>query len=140
MRTKDHWQYTDDEFEAIFASYRLKPGMFLHEAHLRLAYIHIMKYGPEQAEQHMCDQIKEFAESLGVYDKFNKTVTIASVKAMNHFMRKAKTDHFKDFIQEFPRLLTNFREILSQHYGFNVFADEQAKKEFIEPDLLPFRT
>ncbi|WP_425390504.1 hypothetical protein [Ekhidna sp.] len=138
MRIKDHWQYTDEEFENQFETYRLKPGLFSHEAHLRLAYIHIQKYGSEQAEKNMCEQIKGFAESLGVYDKFNKTVTIASVKAMNHFMQKAKSDNFKDFIQEFPRLLTNFKDILEQHYGFNVFADKRAKKEFVEPDLLPF--
>ncbi|WP_420577422.1 hypothetical protein [Ekhidna sp.] len=138
MRIKDHWQYTDEAFEEIFAGYRLKPSMFSHEAHLRLAYIHIQKYGREQAEMNMCDQIKGFAESLEVYDKFNKTVTIASVKAMDHFMQKAESDNFKDFIKEFPRLLTNFKDILGQHYGFNVFADKRAKKEFVEPDLLPF--
>lgn len=138
MRIKDHWQYTDEEFEKVFESYQLKPGMFSHEAHLRLAYIHIKKYGSVQAEQNMCDQIKGFAESLGVFDKFNKTVTIASVKAMNHFMKKSSSENFKDFIQEFPRLLTNFKDLLGQHYGFNVFADKRAKREFVEPDLLPF--
>ncbi len=138
MKIKDHWQYSDDEFEKQFESFQLKPGMFSHEAHLRLAYIHIEKYGATIAEKNMCDQIKGFAESLGFYDKFNKTVTIASVKTMNHFIQKAKSDNFRDFIQEFPRLLTNFRDLLSKHYGFNVFADRRAKKEFIEPDLLPF--
>ncbi|MEQ8627313.1 hypothetical protein [Ekhidna sp.] len=138
MRIKDHWQYTDDKYEKVFESYKLKPGLFSHEAHLRLAYIHIQKYGVEQAEHNMCNQIKGFAESLGVYDKFNKTVTIASVKAMHHFMQNAKSDNFKDFIQEFPRLLSNFKDILGQHYGFNVFADKRAKREFIAPDLLPF--
>ncbi|MEQ6167543.1 hypothetical protein AAOE16_10135 [Ekhidna sp. MALMAid0563] len=138
MRIKDHWQYTDDKYEKVFESYKLKPGLFSHEAHLRLAYIHIQKYGVEQAEHNMCNQIKGFAESLGVYDKFNKTVTIASVKAMHHFMQNAKSDNFKDFIQEFPRLLSNFKDILGQHYGFNVFAGKRAKREFIAPDLLPF--
>ena len=138
MRTKDHWQYTDDEFEAQFESYTLKPGMFSHEAHLRLAYIHIQKYGIVQAEKNMCDQIKGFAESLGGGDKFNKTVTVAAVKAVDHFMQKSKSVNFQDFIKEFPRLLTNFKDLLGQHYGFNVFADKQAKKEYIEPDLLPF--
>ncbi|GAB4245758.1 MAG: hypothetical protein Tsb0034_24410 [Ekhidna sp.] len=138
MRIKDHYQYTDDAFEHEFETYRLKPGLFSHEAHLRLAYIHIQKYGLEQAELNMCQQIQGYAESLGVYDKFNKTVTVASVKAMHHFMQKSKTSNFKNLIQEFPRLLTNFKDILGQHYGFNVFADQRAKKEFVEPDLLPF--
>jgi len=138
MRAKDHWQFSNDELEREFETFKLKPGMFSHEAHLRLAYIHIVKYGAKEAEKNMCEQIKGYAESLGVYDKFNKTVTIASVKAMVHFMQKSKAQSFQDFIQEFPRLLTNFKDILSQHYSFNVFADKGAKKEFVEPDLLPF--
>ena len=138
MKPKDHYQYTDEEYEYQFSSFRLKPGYFSHEAHLRLVYIHIKKYGADQAEKNMCDQIKGFAESLGVYDKFNLTVTIASVKVMNHFMKKSEAVSFQDFIQEFPRLLTNFKEILGQHYGFNVFADKRAKKEYIAPDLQDF--
>ena len=138
MRVMNHWKYTDDEYEQVFASYRLKPGMFSHEAHLRLAYIHITKYGPKQAEINMCDQIKGYAESLGYYDKFNKTVTIASVKTMHHFMDKSNTNSFEGLMQEFPQLLNDFRGILSQHYGFNVFADKRAKKEYVEPDLQPF--
>lgn len=138
MRTKDHTSLSDKEFESQFENYKLKPSMFSHEAHLRLAYIHIRKYGTLQAEINMCVQIKGFAESLGVMDKFNKTVTIASVKAMDHFMNKAHSDNFPDFIKEFPRLLTDFRGIISQHYDFNVFADKRAKAEFVAPDLLPF--
>lgn len=138
MRLKDHSQYSDDEFEKVFESFKLKPSLFSHEAHLRLAYIHIEKYGSDQAAGNMCKQIKGYAESLGVTDKFNKTVTIASVKTMNHFMQKSNSDNFKEFIKEFPRLLTNFKDILGQHYGFNVFSDKRAKKEYVEPDLLPF--
>lgn len=138
MRIKDHYQYTDEEFEKQFESFQLKPGLFSHEAHLRLAYIHIKKYGREQAEINMCKQIKGYAESLGGGDKFNMTVTIAAVKAVNHFMERTSSDSFPGLLKEFPRLLTNFRDLLSQHYGFNVFSDKRAKKEFIEPDLLPF--
>lgn len=138
MRIKDHNQYADDEFEKQFESFKLKPGLFSHEAHLRLAYIHIKKYGRAQAELNMCKQIKGYAESLGVFDKFNKTVTIASVKAMDHFMQKSTSESFNDLMKEYPRLLTNFKDLLCQHYGFNVFADKRAKAEYVEPDLLPF--
>ncbi len=138
MYIKNHWQFTDEEFEHYFKTYQLKPGMFSHEAHLRLAYIHVQKYGVAQAEINMCKQIKGYAESLGVFDKFNKTVTIASVKAMDHFMQKTTANTFQGLMEEFPRLLTNFKDILGQHYGFNVFADKRAKQEYVEPDLLPF--
>jgi len=138
MRIKDHLQFTDEEYERQFKTFQLKPGMFSHEAHLRLAYIHIQRYGVAQAELNMCEQIKGYAESLGFFDKFNKTITIASVKTMDHFMSKSTTDNFHDFIQAFPQLLTDFKGIIRQHYGFNVFADKRAKQEYVAPDLLPF--
>ncbi|MEQ9403132.1 MAG: hypothetical protein RIM99_06085 [Cyclobacteriaceae bacterium] len=137
MIIRDHSQLSDSEFEKKFKEITLKPGLFSHEAHIRLAYIHINKYGLEKAEQNMCKQISAFAAFHGGTG-FNTTVTIAATKAVNHFMGKAKTENFYDFIQEFPRLITNFKDLLRQHYGFNVFADEKAKKEFVEPDLAPF--
>ena len=138
MLIKDHAQLSDDEFEHQFERYTLKSRLFSHEAHLRLAYIHIKKYGVAQAELNMCEQIEGYALSLGATDKFNKTVTIASVKTMAHFMQKSPNDTFPELMHRFPKLNGDFRDLLGQHYGFNVFADKRAKKEFIEPDLLPF--
>ncbi|NQZ79174.1 MAG: hypothetical protein HRT61_24100 [Ekhidna sp.] len=140
MKVKDHNQFTDDELEQKFETYRLKPGMFSHEAHLRLAYIHIVKYGAKQAEINMVNQIKGYAEFLGVFDKFNKTVTIASVKTMHHFISKSNGNSFKELTSSYPELLNDFKGILKKHYSFNVFADKQAKLEFIQPDLLPFQS
>lgn len=138
MRTKDHWTLTDQEFESQFENYTLKPGMFSHEAHIRLAYIHINKYGQAKAETNMCEQIKGFANSLGDTTKFNLTVTIAAVKTVKNFMDKASSDNFRDFIQEFPELITNFKDLLWKHYGYNIFSDKKAKAEYQEPSLIPF--
>ncbi|MEP1093621.1 MAG: hypothetical protein ABJG78_00850 [Cyclobacteriaceae bacterium] len=138
MKTKDHWSLSDSDFESQFENYILKPGMFSHEAHIRLAYIHINKYGLDRAETNMCAQIKGFAENLGDSQKFNKTVTIAAVKTVSHFMEKSTSGNFKGFLAEFPRLFTDFKGLLGQHYGYNVFADKKAKEQYQEPDLLPF--
>lgn len=138
MRFKSHNDYTDDELESLFERFRLKPLMFTHEAHLRLAYVHINKYGPEQAALNMCAQIKGYAESLNVPEKFNMTVTIASIKTMHRFMCQSTSTNFKGLMQEFPELLTDFRVIIAKHYSFNVFADPKAKQAYIAPDLLPF--
>ena len=137
MKIKDHWSLSDSEYEKAFEDCTLKPSMFSHEAHLRLAYIHIRKYGAEQAEKNMCDQILKFATSLNFTDKFNKTVTVAAVKMVNHFIQKSDSDSFKGLIQEFPRLNTSFRELLAQHYGFDIFKNKKAKQEYLEPDLAP---
>lgn len=86
----------------------------------------------------MVNQIKAFADYYGASDKFNKTVTVAAVKTMNHFIEKSGSNDFFDLLEEFPRLSTNFKDLLKKHYSFNVFSDPKAKEEFILPDLLSF--
>lgn len=129
----------DSTFETAFRACTLDPLLFDHEAHLRLAWIHLSRYGKDAAIDNICQQLYRFTDNLGASDKFNKTVTIAAVKAVYHFMQKSKSDNFPDFVQEFPRLKTNFRDLLACHYGaVDIFRSEQAKRAFIEPDLLPF--
>ena len=131
-------ELTDVEFEAKFDDCTLNPLLFNHEAHIRLAWIHIKKYGPNIAIDNICTQIKRFDAKHGDGTKFHTTLTIASVKTVYHFFLKSKSDTFQDFILEFPRLKTGFKGLITSHYGINVFASEEAKKVFIEPDLLPF--
>jgi len=75
---------------------------------------------------------------LGEDNKFNKTVTVAAVKAVHHFMKRTDSDNFQSLIQEFPKLKYNFKELLKMHYSFDLFLSDKAKTTFIEPDLLPF--
>jgi hypothetical protein len=82
--------------------------------------------------------LQNYVASLGAKDKYNKTVTIAAVKAVYHFMLKSKADNFQVFISENQKLKTNFKELLNTHYSTDIFKSTKAKKEFLEPELLPF--
>ncbi|MCK0109923.1 hypothetical protein MWU58_11510 [Flavobacteriaceae bacterium S0825] len=135
---KDHYQFTDEEFESQFLNCTLDSSIFNHEAHIRLAWIHINKYGIEQALINLDSQLYSYVCSLGAEDKYNKTVTIAAVKAVYHFMQKSNSNNFKDFILEHPRLKTNFKELLDKHYSIDIFNSDIAKSSFLEPNLLPF--
>jgi hypothetical protein len=46
---EDHFKLSDSEFEKKFESCEFDHSMFNHEAHLRLAWIHIHNYGIEKA-------------------------------------------------------------------------------------------
>ncbi len=135
---EEHYTLDDLTFEQQFRDCILPPGLFTHEAHLRLAWIHIHHYGIEKAVENMNEQIKNYAESLGAHSKFNRTVTEAAVKAVNHFMAKSSSLTFKDFIKEFPQLKSRFKELLDSHYSIDIFSSAEAKLNFIEPDLSPF--
>jgi hypothetical protein len=133
-----HFQLSDDAFEQQFADCELDAELFSHEAHLRLAWIHVMKYGVETAVDNVSQQLKNYTQYLGAAEKYNKTVTVAAVRAVNHFVNKSSFNNFSDFINEFPRLKNKFKEIIGFHYGIDIFKSEQAKKEYVEPDLLSF--
>jgi hypothetical protein len=133
-----HFELSDLEFEKHFADHKIDPSIFNHEAHLRLAWIHINNYGVETAVANICRQLKSFVEFLGVYEKYNETLTIAAIKAVYHFKLKSKTNNFQDFIIENPRLKNNFKDLINQHYKVDVFSSPAAKQQFLVPDLLPF--
>lgn len=133
-----HFHLTDDAFEKQFKHGLLHPSYFTHEAHLRLAWIHITKYGLENAIENITSQLEAFTKLNNEETKYNKTVTIAAIRAVFHFILKSKSDNFKDFIDEFPRLLFEFRDLLGYHYAFNIFDSEEARTTYLEPDLQPF--
>ena len=135
---QSHYNYSDTQFIHLLDTCELDPSIFSHEAHLRLAWIHIKNKGIAQAIETVQNQIKNYVEHLGVIDKYNTTLTVAATKAVYHFMLKSQADSFKDFIEEFPRLKYNFKELMAYHYVFDIYNLEQAKTKFLEPDLLPF--
>ena len=135
---QDHYSLSDDEFAEQFRTATLNPAYFTHEAHLRLAFILIKHHGIEGAMDQLCRQIAHFDQTFGDGTKFHKTVTIAAAKAVHHFMGRSSAKSFPELIAEFPRLNTNFKDLLACHYGFDIFSNPEAKRTFVEPDLLPF--
>ncbi len=136
--TEKHHLLTNDLFEEKFKNCILSPTLFTHEAHLRLTYIHINKYGLDKAIKNLCEQIANFDQKFDDGKKFNKTVTIASVQIVNHFINKANSDDFRGLITEFPKLKSNFLGLLKSHYTLSILTNKRAKQEYLEPDLLPF--
>ncbi|WP_422349344.1 hypothetical protein [Flagellimonas sp.] len=131
-------ELSDNEFEIVFGNCEVPPSQFNHEAHLRLAWIHIKKYGLETAIGNVCAQLGTYVQHLGATDKYNVTLTVASVKMVSHFMGTSNSDNFPDFMLEFPQLKNGFKELLGAHYSMDIFNSKEAKKKYVEPDLLPF--
>lgn len=86
--------------------------LFSHEAHLRLAWIHISKYGEEQAADNICLQLLQYVKHIGTEEKYNEDLTIAAVKVIHHFIKVSESNSFKDFIEQNPVLKTNFKDAI----------------------------
>ncbi len=136
--TEKHHLLTNDELEDKFSTCDVPAVLFTHEAHLRLSYIHITKYGLDQATKNLTKQIADCDNKYGDGTKFNKTLTVASAKAVHHFIKKAKATDFNSFMLEFPQLKNDFKGLLRTHYEIDIFNDPIAKQEYLEPDLLAF--
>lgn len=133
-----HFSLSDTDFVDQFENATLQPELFSHEAHLRLAWIHIDRYGVEKAIKNICSQIARFDRIHDDGTKFHKTLTVAAIYAVAHFISRSSSDNFRDFIEEFPRLKYHFRELIGAHYSWDVFADAEAKHDYVPPDRLSF--
>ncbi len=108
---EQHYTLTDAEFEWQFTSAKLDPAVFSHEAHLRLAWIHLNRYGLERAIEHITGQLRNYTRAVGAADKYNETVTRAAIYAVNHFKIRSGCTDFREFYfgkralkNQFPQL------------------------------------
>lgn len=138
MKKEDHFALTDQEFEDQFRDLTLDPILFTHSAHLRLAWIHITKYGADLSLETIRHQLSNFVQHVGAEDKYHDTVTIAAIKAVNHFVRKSNSKTFKAFLREFPALENNLIGLIGSHYSYDVLTSQEAKRSYQEPDVQPF--
>lgn len=135
---ESHLSLSDQEFMHKFKTATLPSLLFNHEAHLRLAWLNIKRFGIKDGIGETCQQIKSYVKALEAENKFNKTLTVAATKAVYHFMLKSELDRFEDFIDTFKRLKFNFKDLMAAHYSYDIYNSEFAKKNYLAPDLLPF--
>lgn len=126
------------DFIQAFETGKFPPEQFNHTAHIKLAWIYLEQFREETAIAKTCEAIKNFDRLHGDGTKYHTTLTVAAVKAVHHFRQKSTATTFEEFIVEFPKLITSFKELLSLHYGEEVISDPKAKTTYLEPDLLPF--
>ena len=135
--TEKHHLLTDDEFEEKFTNCNLPAVHFTHEAHLRISYIYIKKYGIKKAIATLCKQLANFDKKNGDGTKFNTRITIASAKVLQQFMEKTKAPNFLGMLNEFPLLRSNFCDLLKAHYKLDFFKKEK-EEDYIEQNVLAF--
>ena len=128
---------SDEAFLSDAENCTLDPKLFDHEAHLRLAWIMITRFGLEIGTKRICKTIKTIDKTFGDGTKYHETLTIASMHIVEHFNKKGTFNNFSDLTSTYPRLLTHFKDILGQHYKPSHLFSSMAKKTFVKPDV-PF--
>ena len=137
MKTQsDHLD--DKEFIAAVAECTLDPSLFTHRAHIRLAFTYLKTYHFSKAADLTCSASRNYDQIVGDGSKYHHTLTLASVKVVDHFIKKSPDSDFETLLSKYPRLLHNFQLLLDQHYSRSVWDNTIAKEFFTEPDLQAF--
>lgn len=131
-----HDQLNDEAFEKEFSACAMLEEVFTHEAHLRLAWIYLQKYGERKAELKTNEDIVRYTKFLGVAHIYNRTVTTAAVKIIAQLSKKLEGSTFNELLDAFPELMLDFKGLIGQHYSMDVFNSAIAKANYVEPDLL----
>lgn len=127
----------DIDFKNQVESCELSASDFNHRAHLRLAYIYLAETNPDQSAELMRETLNRFLIHNGVDpSKYHETITKAWILAVHHFMNKTgNSNSADDFIDKNPEMLD--KSIMMTHYSAEVLFSDQARAEFVQPDLDP---
>jgi hypothetical protein len=127
----------DLEFAESFSTGEVLPREFNHRAHLRLAYVHLATHGLDGAVTSFRDALKGFLDHNEVDPaKFHETMTQAWLQAVWHFMHRfADTSSAEDFLQKSAAL--HDPQVMLTHYSRKVLFSEEARRQFVAPDLDP---
>ena len=128
---------TDDEFLASFSACTLPPEQFSHAGHIRLAWINLQRHDFDQAVDGTCRGIRAYATHLGASSKFHTTITVA----LMHLLRAAGAGDrgvsWYQFVSANQDLMHNARAMLGRHYSSQRLDSQEARAQFVQPDLQP---
>ena len=127
----------DREFERRFSSGAISPAEFDHKSHLRLAYIHLVTHGPDEAVITFREALLGFLRHHQIDPaKFHETLTQAWLQAVWYFMQRfGDTTSADDFLQKSTVLQDS--KVMLTHYSRDVLFSDEARKRFVEPDVDP---
>lgn len=123
---------------ARFQTRELGPEYFDHRGHLRLAWLHIEHFGPQEARSRMLEGIRDLATRFGAPEKFHYTLTEAFMRLVAERMSRDPVARFEAFLAANPDLLTDARAVLAHHYSDECLLSGEARITWVEPDRAAF--
>ncbi|HEY1628091.1 MAG TPA: hypothetical protein VGG16_30315 [Streptosporangiaceae bacterium] len=132
-----HHHHADPEVPAILTAIAGPAGQFGHREHIGLAFWAVRRYGMPDATDRVCSLLQQLTAYKRAPQKYHHTVSRAWTEIVAHHVA-ANQDcaDFAIFADRYPALLD--KRLLSRHYRSATLASSQARRDWVEPDLLPF--
>ena len=127
----------DRRFRDDFEAGRISPAQFDHRAHVRLVYVYLAEHDDDATVALMREALSTFLDRFGVPPTmYHETMTQAWTLAVRHFMAHTPTcPSAAAFIESNPALLDP--GILLTHYTAETLFSDEARAQFVEPDVEP---
>ena len=129
---------TDDEFLAgVESAARGAPPHgfhFGHPEHLRLAWLHHDRLGPEAGGERVAATLRRIDAAHGG-GKYHETITRFWLGLVWHTRQRFSGSSFEALLVEHPQLLDG--TLLSRHYSPQLLATDGARRSCLPPDLEP---
>jgi hypothetical protein len=129
--------HADPEFAAILPTIAGPAGQFGHREHINLAFWAVRRYGMPDATGRICAWIQQLTAYQRVPQKYNHTVSRAWMEIVaQHVAADPDCADFRVFADRHLALLD--KRLLGRHYRSATLASVRARRDWVEPDLLPF--
>ena len=103
---------SDAEFASRFENQTLKPNMFDHHGHLRLAFYYLKNYSLEDATNRICESIHNYASHWGETDKFKRDLTIQIMHILHDTFSAQNYHSLEAFLEANPTILTDMKSVI----------------------------
>jgi hypothetical protein len=142
-----HDQLHDPELAAILPAITGPAGEFGHREHIGLAFWAVRRYGMPEAASKVRAWLRQLAAYQRAPQKYHDTVSRAWMEIVAHHVAADPgcadpgcadpgCADFGAFAGRHPALLD--KRLLTRHYRSATLASAQARRDWVEPDLLPF--
>lgn len=128
---------TDATLRRLFETSRLPACRFDHETHVRMAWKYLHDDGFEAGSEAFIRDLKAYAESLDVPQKYHETITRFFLIVMDERMKDGAHDAWPAFRNANPDLVESASALLNRHYSRNLLQSDAARIAYLPPDLEP---
>jgi hypothetical protein len=130
---------TVDQIEQLvraFETSTLAPGQFHHHAHMTVALWYLAHLPPAEAAERMRAGLRRLLAHHGAQG-YHETITLFWLKLLRHFLDQAGPEcSVLELTNEALRSLGSMAFVF-QHYSRERVFSDQARREWVEPDLAP---
>jgi hypothetical protein len=124
-----------------FESQSLPLESWVHRSHVRVAVLYLSRFGFDGALERLRTRIQAFNQAKGVKDTkssgYHETLTVAWLRVIANALdvMSRPPANSLEFCRQHEHLLD--KTLLRRHYSSDRMLTEEAKRQFVEPDLEP---